>query len=100
MFSRATSMPAATVSASRSGLDDAGPKVATILARRLMLIAFRDEAPELVYTTVRAMFWPAETCYGTFTERSSDVTGRHARAIRPLRAGSRSRNGVLMPAPA
>jgi hypothetical protein len=37
MFSRATSIPAATSSARRSGVEEAGPSVHTILALRTLL---------------------------------------------------------------
>src|SRR5580693_3882052 len=114
MFSRATSIPAATSSASRSGLEDAGPSVQTIFARRLMLIAFQmghlafpGKAPELVYTTLDASVLAAESHNARFTEQSSDVTqqqhgrlrGRRGSGPRPRRAGPGPRTpGTAAPA--
>lgn len=95
MFSRATSMPAATRPATWSGVLVAGPSVQTIFARRPLPVSPVIcplppcllplwLLPELVYTTVA---WPgpaAEACQAQFTQQSSDVrTGNLADIMRP-----------------
>src|ERR1039457_7234645 len=94
MLSLATSSPAATSAASRSGLEDAGPSVQTIFARRLMLSRSRPLRPQLVYTTLGAAFTsPSPDVQDSF-QRSSRAThtrpGPGSRQLSPREADCRA----------